>query len=359
MPRRLLSILTIIVAVLVSASAQSDAVETYVRGEMQKQRIPGLSLAVVKEGKVIKTAGYGLANIEQDVAATPDTVYKIGSVSKQFLASGIMILVQDGKLALTDPVSKHLEGTPETWKDVTIWHLLTHTSGIVREGPAFNPAKVQSDFDVIKSAYPLPLIFPTGKGWQYCNVGYFALAEIISRSSGKPWPVFFEERVFKQTGMTASWTTAVSNVPKRAIGYFRQNEIVKVAPDYLAVRPSGAFLSTVLDLAKWDAALYTNKVLTAPTREQMWKPGAQTTNKSADGQALSYGFGWFIEEFKGRRLVQHGGSLPGFRASMLRFVDDKLTIIVLTNGDEARPDAIARGVANLFLGATKAASGVR
>jgi CubicO group peptidase (beta-lactamase class C family) len=128
--------------------AQSDKVGDYVRAEMKRQRIPGLSLAIVKDGKIILAEGYGLANIEFNIPASPETVYKICSVSKQFIAAGIMLVAQEGRLALDDSISKYLERTPETWKAITIRHLLTHTSGIVRAAPGFDPYKVQSDADV-------------------------------------------------------------------------------------------------------------------------------------------------------------------------------------------------------------------
>src|SRR4030095_2325722 len=170
-----------------AVGAQTDKVDEYVKAEIQRQRIPGASIAVMKEGKVIKAQGYGLANVELNVPATPETVYKIGSLSKQLIASGIMLLVQEGKLSLDDKISKFLDGTPDTWKEITVRHLLTHTSGIVREAPGFDPLKIQNDADVIKTAYPLPLRFAPGEKWEYCNVGYFTLAEIIRKVTGKAW----------------------------------------------------------------------------------------------------------------------------------------------------------------------------
>ena len=176
----LLLILTAAVAV------RADKVDDYLKAEMLKQHIPGVSLAVVKDGKIIKAEGYGLANLELNVPARPETVFKIGSVSKQFISAGILLLIQEGKISLDDSISKFLEGTPETWKPITVRHLLTHTSGIVREAPGFDPLKVQSDADVIKTAYSLPLRFAPGEKWEYCNVGYFSLAEIIRKVTGKP-----------------------------------------------------------------------------------------------------------------------------------------------------------------------------
>lgn len=329
----------------VPAPVWADKIDDYIKAEMQKRHIPGLSLAVVQDGKIIKVEGYGLANVELAVPARPDTVYKIGSVSKQLIATGILLLVQDGKLRLDDRLSTFLEGTPETWKGITVHHLLTHTSGLVREAPGFDPLKIQDDAAVIKTAYPLPLRFAPGEKWEYCNVGYFSLAEIIRKVSGKPWPEFLRERLFLPLDMTVTRTTTMDDiVMHRANGYSWKENRLENASVFLAVRPSGAFISNVLDLAKWDAALYSDKVLTRSIREQMWSPVTLSS-----GVTHPYGFGWELATVAGHKLVQHGGSLPGFRAQISRFVDDKLTVIVLTNGDDANRGALARNIAAFYI----------
>ena len=326
-------------------AVRADNTDDFVKAEMQKQHVPGVSVAVIKDGKIIKVEGYGLSNVELNVPARPDTVYKIGSVSKQFIASGIMLLIQEGKISLDDNISKFLEGTPDTWKAITVRHLLTHTSGIVREAPGFDPLKIQNDADVIKTAYPLPLRFAPGEKWEYCNVGYFTLAEIIYKVTGKPWSDYLGERLFMPLEMNATRTTTVTDlVQSRASGYVWRNGKLQNAEVYFALRPSGAFLSTVLDLAKWDAALYADRVLKQSVRDQMWTPV-----KLNDGKSHPYGFGWELDTVGGHKLVRHGGSLPGFRAGLLRFVDDKLTVVVLTNGDNANPGSIALGVAALYI----------
>ena len=325
--------------------ARADKVDDYVKAEMQKQRIPGLSLAVIKDGKIIKVEGYGMANVELSVPARPETVYKIGSVSKQFIASGIMLLIQEGKVSLDDKISKFLEGAPDTWKEITVRHLLTHTSGIVREAPGFDPLKIQNDADVIKTAYPLPLRFAPGEKYEYCNVGYFTLAEIIRKVTGKPWAEFLNERLFLPLEMNATRATTLTEiVQNRANGYAWRDGKLQNAEIYFALRPSGAFLSSVLDLAKWDAVLYTDRILKQSVREQMWSPV-----KLNSGAYHPYGFGWELDTVGGHRRVRHGGSLPGFRAALSRFVDDKLTVAVLTNGDNVNPMTIALGVADLYI----------
>ena len=335
----------LVILVVATVVAKADKVDDYVRAEMQRQHIPGTSIAVLKDGKIMKAEGYGLANVELNVPARPETVYKIGSVSKQLIATGIMILIQDGKLSLDDKISKFLEGTPDAWKEITVRHLLTHTSGLVREAPGFDPLKIQDDADVIKTAYPLPLRFAPGEKWEYCNVGYFSLAEIIRKVSGKPWGDYLNERLFLPLEMNATRTTTMTEiVQNRANGYVWRDSKLQNASTYFALRPSGAFLSSVLDLAKWDAALYADKILKQSTLSQVWTPV-----KLNSGATHPYGFGWELSTVGGHKLVHHGGSLPGFRAQISRFVDDKLSVVVLTNGDNADPNLIALGIAALYI----------
>jgi CubicO group peptidase (beta-lactamase class C family) len=325
--------------------AQADRVDEFITKELQSQRIPGLSLAVVKDGTIVKSQGYGVANRESSVPATPQTVYKIGSVSKQFIATGIMLLAQDGRLTVDDPISRFLDGTPPAWKAITVRHLLTHTSGIVREAPAFDWSKRQPDADVIKSAYPLPLRFDPGTKWEYSNTGYFALAEIISKVSGVPWNEYLAQKVFRPAGMTSTHATHANvTLANRAAGY-SDNDELRPAGDWPASRPSGAFFSTAADLAKWDAGLNTNSVLREATRRQMWTPVSLT-----GGGTHPYGFGWELNPLEAWKRVHHGGGLPGFQSEFARYPDNRLTVIVLINLDDADVEGIADGVAALYLG---------
>jgi CubicO group peptidase (beta-lactamase class C family) len=345
MHRKATLFFALVLLFVTTAAARADKVDDYVKAEMQRQKIPGTSIAVLKEGKIIKVQGYGLANVELNVPASPETVYKIGSVSKQLIAAGILILIQDGKLSLDDKISKFLEGTPDTWKEITIRHLLTHTSGIIREAPGFDPLKIQNDADVIKTAYQSTMRFAPGEKWEYCNVGYFSLAEIIRVVSGKPWGEYLNERLFAPLEMNATRTTTMTEmVQNRANGYWWKDGKLQNASTYFALRPSGAFLSTVLDLAKWDAALYTDRVFKPSTLSQMWEPV-----KLNNGTTHPYGFGWELSSVAGHKMVHHGGSLPGFRAQFMRFVDDKLSVVVLTNGDNADPNLIALGIAAHYI----------
>jgi CubicO group peptidase (beta-lactamase class C family) len=337
--------LPFVALVLLAATvARADQIDDFIETEMQRQRIPGLSLAVVKDGEIIKAAGYGVADRKLKTPATPETVYKIASVSKQFIATGIMRLMQEHRIGLDEPISKYLEGTPPTWQAITIRHLLTHTSGLVRESPGFDPLKVQSDADVVKASYPLQLRFSPGEKWEYGNVAYYALAEIIRRVSGQPWTEYLTQQVFKPSGMLNTYPTNTKTpVSNPAKGYVDNDKLLD-ADEWTALRPSGAFISTVLDLAKWDSILYTDKILSESTRGQMWTPA-----KLNDGTSCRYGFGWMLDSFRGHRLVHHSGGMPGFRSEFARFVDDRLTIIFLTNLNDVDPGAILQGVSAFYL----------
>jgi D-alanyl-D-alanine carboxypeptidase len=320
-------------------------VDDYIRSTMNESRIPGLSVAVVKNGRIVKASGYGIANLETNTPANAQTVYKTASLSKQFIAAAIMLLVQEGKLNLDDKASSYLDGAPETWKEITVRHLLTNTSGIVRDPREsdYEPYREQPIADVIKATYPIPLRFNPGEKWSYSNVGYYALAEIITKTSGKSWSDFIAERLFAPAGMTSTrLTTTTAIVPNRADGYRNMRDGRINAEDWIAPRPSGAFLSTVIDLAKWDAFLDSTKVLTDSSKRQMWTPARLTT-----GAATNYGFGWVVDSFLGRSRIHHDGEFPGFRSDYERFPDDKLTVIVLVNSD-ARVESLALKIAGFY-----------
>ncbi len=326
------------------AWAQSDRTDAFITERMNAFKVPGLSLAVVKDGKVVKAAGYGVADVERNTPATPATLYKIGSVSKQFIAAAIVLLEQDGRLRFDDPASKYLDGTPPAWQAITIRYLLTHTAGLVRESPAFDALKVQPDADVIRAAYALPLRFQPGEKWEYSNVGYFALADIVRKVTGAPWAEFLRTRIFVPAGMgVTAPTNAPPQAPARAVGY-TGNDNQRKADDWPALRPSGALVSTVLDLAKWDAVFSADRLLTPASRQLMTTPARLT-----DGTSTTYGFGLHVDTANGRRRVWHGGGLPGFISHFVRFPDARLTIVMLSNGDDVDLPSIAMGVANLYL----------
>jgi len=334
--------LTLVLAL--AGPARADETDDYVKTRMSEFHLPGLSLVVLKDGAVVKAAGYGFADVARRTPVTVDTVFKIGSVSKQFIATAIMLLAQDRRLSVEDPVRKHLMEVPASWESITLRQLLTHTAGLVREAPGFNPMQAARDLDVIKSAFPVPLLSAPGSTWAYSNAGYYVLAEIVARVSGQSWVRFIEERVFKPAGMASTQPTNATPVPpNRAVGY-TANDNQRPAAEWVALRPSGAFLSTFVDLAKWEAVLREGKVLNDASRREMW-----ARVRLADGTMADYGFGWHVETLLKRPTVWHGGGFPGFTSNYLRFVDDGITVIVLANGDDVDTPGITLGIAQRYL----------
>jgi CubicO group peptidase (beta-lactamase class C family) len=337
-----------VLVVATTTAAHADPTDDFITAQMRSQKIPGLSLTVIKDGTIVKVQGYGLADVKNKVTATPETIYDIASVSKALLGTGLMLLVQEGVLSLDDPITKHLDDVPPSWRGITIRHLLTHTSGLVRDAPGYNQYRDQEDSEVIKTTYSLPLRFPPGEKWEYSNAGYSPLAKIITKLTGRPWTEYMAERVFKPAGMTSTYPVNTgASLPNRARGYADNDTPLKEADHRRALLPAGGFLSTVVDLAKWDALLERDSFLTEATRRQMWT--AVTLN---NGTTYPYGLGWELDaqgSVKGRRVVRHGGSVIGFRAEFARFVDDRLTIIVLMNLHDVDWQTIVRGVAARYL----------
>jgi D-alanyl-D-alanine carboxypeptidase len=347
----ILARLVFLLLLLASAVLRAEPVDDYVRSQMKKQHIPGLSLAVVQDGKVTKAAGYGLANIELNAPVQPQTIFQIQSITKTFTATAIMLLVDEGKLNLEDKITKYLSGVPACWNDITIRHLLTHTSGIkdfINE-PTMDLRHDIKPEDVIKSLLELPLNFPPGEKYAYSNTGYHLLGMIIHQVTGKLWGDFLKERIFEPLAMNDTRVVSCSElITNRAAGYVWENGQVQngyfLAPTILAYA-GGGLRSTALDLAKWDAALAGEKVLKRPVLDQMWTPA-----KFNNGSPSSYGFGWVITNSHGHRVISHTGShMTGFKTVLLRLVDDKLTVIVLTNQRAAEQTTIAMGVAGFYV----------
>lgn len=332
----------------VAGFTQADSTDIIVQKFMKDQRITGLALAVVKNGKATVNKGYGLANVELSVPVNSETVIRLGSVSKQFFATAILKLAQDGYLSIEDPVHKFFQDAPETWRPIKVKHLLSHSSGLKREGPAYNNNIIQPDLVIIKSAYSLPLDFRTGEKYQYCNLAYFMLAEIIAQVSRMPWQDYIRNNLFIPAGMKNSgMTDFYPIIPNRASGYMHKGDTLLNADAMYAVRPSGGFLSTSSDMIRWNKVLEEKKIiLTKENWELLWKPFIKVSDR-ADSKTF-YGFGWLVDEYKGHKVVMHGGANTGFRSEYERYVNDGLSIIILTNTDEANPGAIARALADYY-----------
>jgi len=367
MARMKISRRAIVVALLIESgapiAAKADKIDDYVSAQMLRLHIPGLSLAIVRDGRVAKAQGYGFANLELRARSTKETVYEIGSNTKQFTAAAIMMLVEDGKVHLEDTITKYFPEAPEEWRGITIRHLLSHTSGIqnhvavphwlnvFRTNLAFETAPPRDE--LLKMFFKLPLEFQPGETWAYDNTGYYLLGSVIEKASGKSYWQFLDERIFKPLGMNATRNTDPQPiVPNRASGYEWKNDHFENRPILLPAIAfsAGSLLSTVEDMAKWDAALSSEKSLKKSSLDQMWT--AAITNNGPDAP-FNYGFGWFVDSYHGHRLVQHSGGTPGFSSVIYRFINDKLTIIVLTNHSDRIVDQLAIDLAGICVPALK------
>ena len=257
-------------------SATTTAVMDYVKAEMQRQHIPGLSLLVVRNGKIIRAEGFGLANVELQVPVKPETIFQSGSVGKQFTATAVMMLVEEGKIGLDDPLTKYFPDAPTTWKDVTVRELLSHTAGFGDYPKDFDYRKDWTEDEGLKLIESIPLAYPPGTKWEYSNFGYVTLGILIHRVTGEFYGDFLQQRIFQPLGMQSTRLISEADiVPNRAAGYrlvkgeLKNQEWVSPAVNTTA---DGSLYFTILDLAKWDAALYTEKLLKRSSLDQMWTP---------------------------------------------------------------------------------------
>jgi CubicO group peptidase (beta-lactamase class C family) len=337
---------------LLSAPARADKVDDFVKAQMQERNIPGVSIAVVRDGQVVKAQGYGLANVELNAAATAETIYQSGSVGKQFTATLVMMLVEEGKLKLDESIRTYMPEAPATWQGITVRHLLTHTAGV--SNALYNDLDMRQDYteeELFKRIAALPLDFQPGEKWNYSNCGYITLGFLVHRVTGRFYGDLLREKIFEPLGMTTARIIDEADIiPNRAAGYRLVDGKLKnqewVAPK-LNTTADGSLYLTVLDLAKWDAALYTEKLLKKASLDLMWTP--VKLNSGTEGKTEPYGFGWSLGDTNGHRTIQHGGAWQGFTSHIARYVDDKLTVIVLANRSGAAPDTIGRGVAGLYV----------
>lgn len=347
--RRLFSWLNLCAGLALAAGlAFADPVDDLIKQELQAHQVAGIACLVIQDGRAIKTSCCGLANLEWNVPVTEDTVFEIGSVTKPFTAACILLLAQEGKLSVDDKISLHLANTPPAWADITLRHLLTHTSGLANyddlEGFELRRHLTQEQFIHTLAAYPLG--FAPGEKWSYCNSGYNLLGFIIENVSGKNYWDFLRERILQPLQMTNTTRRDPALIlPPRADGYEMTNHLrVHRDSDLTDLFSGGAMVSTVTDLAKWDAALNGNSLLKESSKQQAWTPA-----RLNHGETQDYGLGWRLAPFQGRRNIGHSGSTSGFSASFQRFPDDHLTVILLSNGGELNfATDLARKVAALY-----------
>ena len=315
----------------------------------QKNRAYIGTALVAKNGKVIFEKGYGMASIELGVPNGPDTKFRLGSITKQFTATSILQLEEQGKLSVTDAACKYFPDCPDSWKAITIHQLLSHTSGIpsYTDDPQFMKPKFMriplTPPEILLLSKDKPLEFQPGEKWKYDNSGYIFLGVIIEKVSGEKYADYLKKHIFGPLDMQDSGYDVSAEILKnRAAGYqslpngeFRNADYIEMTLPYAA----GSLYSTVRDLYRWDRALYSDKVLSKASREKMWTPVKN-----------GYGYGWGINESHNHKQIGHGGGINGFSTFIGRYPDDDAVVIVLSNNARSNAGAIGSGMSAIVFG---------
>jgi CubicO group peptidase (beta-lactamase class C family) len=305
------------------------------------------AVLVARNGKVLLRQGYALADRDKNLPNTSQTKYRLGSITKQFTAMAILMLQAQDKLNVRDPICRYLPECPATWQDITIHHLLTHTSGIQNftnfsdyEATKATPSPPEQTIARFKDK---PLDFQPGEQWSYSNSGYILLGTIIEQASGQSYEAFLQGSIFEPLQMKD--TGYDHNDDSLAMGYtgfyghWEKADTIDMTIPYAA----GALYSTVEDLYRWDQALYTEQLISPELLDLMF-----TAHAEMPGPGLSYGYGWGVGEMNNHPAVGHGGGIDGFATEIRRYIDDKITIIILSNRDTtgvaSTADLIAQAV---------------
>jgi D-alanyl-D-alanine carboxypeptidase len=314
--------------------------------------VAGVSVGVVKGTDTIVMKGYGLADIENDVPASARTVYRIGSITKQFTAAAVMRLVDEGKLALDDTLGKLLPNVVPAWRGISLRRLLNHTSGI-RSYTSLGPRwqrRWREDMTpdtIVGLVRDDTLDFAPGARWRYNNTGYVLLGMIIERVAGKPYATYLEEAVYRPLGLSQTYYCSERPIIKnRARGYQRDGRQL-VNAEYLSMTQpfsAGALCSTVGDLIAWQRALVGGRVVRPASYAAMTTP-----EPLDDGKPLTYGYGLGVGTFEKRRRVSHGGGIHGFNTELAYYPDDTLHVVVLAN-TQSNPGRLAEQIARAALG---------
>ncbi len=361
------SVFAIILTIGLTASAQVSSTQIdAIFAPLKSGKAPGAAVLVVHDGKPVFRQGYGVTDLRTMHPIEPNTDFRLASFTKQFTAACIMLLAKDGKLHYDDRITDVFPEFPAYGKPITIRNLLNHTSGLpdyedilMKQYPDTLPEKIPQILD----AGVLKLLeqqtkaeFPAGTKWEYSNSGYAMLAMIVEKVSGKPFGAFLHERIFVPLKMdnTLAYEKGKNEVPHRAYGYTKTDKGWRETDQSptSAVLGDGGIYTSIDDLIKWDRALREHTLLTEAEMQPALAPVRPLDGSARFPNSPSYGFGWFLDPYKGHKRMSHDGETIGFRTTIQRFPDDNLTIIILANRADIDAEAIALKVADLYLGKT-------
>ena len=355
------SLISISIAITAAAQVSSSQIDA-IFGPLKSSNAPGAAVVVIRDGKPVFRRGYGVTDLRTMHGITAQTDFRLASFTKQFTAACIMLLVKDGRLHYDDHLTDVFPEFPAYGKAITIRNLLNHTSGLPDYEDILEkqyPNTPDEKIPQILDAGVLKLLeqqsagkFPPGAKWEYSNSGYAVLAMIVEKVSGQPFGEFLHERIFVPLQMdhTLAYEKSKNEVTDRAYGHTKEKNGWRETDQSStsAVLGDGGIYSSIDDLAKWDRALREHTLLSEAEMQPALTP-VQVTGGAADGPNVHYGFGWFLDPYRGHRRMSHDGETIGFRTTIQRFPDDKLTVIVLANRSDVNPQALALKAADLYL----------
>jgi D-alanyl-D-alanine carboxypeptidase len=312
--------------------ALSELDET-IEAHLVRTNTPGALAAVVSRGNIVHLRTYGMANVELSVPVSDNSLFEIGSISKQFVTAAVMLMHEEGKIGLDDAIHEHLPYLPSEWMGVTVRQLMNHTSGI----PDYEEIRTYDVYryrltpeEVIRIAHSRPMDFEPGTGRYYSNTGYFLLSMIVARVDGQPLGKVLQRRIFDPLGMRDTrLADPEAIIPNRAAGYWvnKAGELINRNPtETSSTLGAGGLLSSVRDLAKWDAALYGDDFLSADSKTELWTPAILP-----NGENTEYGLGWRVTPYYDIRSQSHSGQVAGFNANFSRFPEQEIAVIVFMN----------------------------
>ena len=329
-------------------------VDSVMKAEMLRGKIPGAAIAVLQNGKVVLMKAYGAANLELSVPVQTNSVFELASLTKQFTAAAVLLLVHEGKLRLDDPLTDFIEQAPKSWKGITVRHLLTHTAGLEHHFEKSVDGSLLLDYStesMLANAKATPTFAPPGERFRYSDQGYFLLGLIIERVQSRTYAQFLSERFFVPLGMSQTRIQDQSQiVPNRVAGYtIKDGAPVNIRRAWqFGLTSHFGVLSTVEDMAKWEQSFWANQVLPPAVRDQLWTPAKIFRTNEQTGYLLAYGYGWWVISENGHKIIEHSGFTG---THYLKDAKTGLAVIVLTNRDQpSGPETgeVARKIAQIF-----------
>jgi D-alanyl-D-alanine carboxypeptidase len=323
-----------------SQAQLQQTLDDRVKGLMQRQHIPGMAVAVMRDEKA-EIKGYGVTDIDTKQPVDANTAFAIGSITKPFTAMAVMMLVEEGKVDLEKPISQYLPDLPSSWRPLNLRQLLSHTAGISEKGYWRKRKSPQDLLRVVNSE----LDFPPGESWMYSNTGFFLAGLVIEKVSGKPYGEFLRDRIFIPLDMKQTQAT-LATVPNLAIGYAWNNRLKRLDatlkdPQSFA---SGNIISTTNDMVKWMQALDQGKLLSTSSYQQLW-----TATPLKNRRSTPYGLGWFVENFNGHPSTHHGGNSALHSSGLVRYPKDRLNVLILSNIRDINGTKIANSIASVYI----------